>query len=54
MLAESFVRLKENKNNGKQRYYWRGLKKRGEINIHGEKGSSKTKCNLKVIQRFRI
>lgn len=49
MLAASFVRLKENKNNGKRRYYWRDLKKWGEINIHAEKGSSKTKCKFKVI-----
>lgn len=49
MLAASFVRLKENKNNGKRRYYWRDLRKRGEINIHVEKGSSKTKCKFKVI-----
>lgn len=46
MLAASFVRLKEDKNNGKQRYYWRDLKKRGKINIHAEMGSSKTKCKF--------
>lgn len=49
MLAASFVRLKENKNNGKRHYHWGDLKKRGQINIHAEKGSSKTKCKFKVI-----
>lgn len=49
MLAASFVRLKENKNNGKRRCYWPDLKKRGKINIHAEMGSRKTKCKCKVI-----
>lgn len=48
MLAASFARLKENKNNGKGRYYWHDLKKSGEINIHAEKRApAKENANLK-------